>query len=694
MYHLLVVDDEEKIRQIIRKYAEFEGHTVTEAADGMEAVMLCRKNLDLYSIIIMDVMMPELDGFSAVKEIRKNCNTPVIMLSARGEEYDKIHGFELGIDDYVVKPFSPKELMMRINAVIKRSAPQIQSNDKVEFEGLAIDYTARIVTVDGEKIDLSPKEYDLLFYMSENKNIALTREMLITNVWGYDFYGDDRTLDTHKWNNLLQKKQKGKEKVSVFWKIFAIFVAFIAVILSLLWVFQIGMLNTFYRSIKIHDIENSLKDIGDNIDSDKLSSVLKKVANDKQICITLCTQDGSVIYAIDILPNCIIHELSSYRLAKAYELTVQNGGTFIERTMFNERKSQFFLGETDDPNQIESVIYTKIATTKSGENILILLNTSISPVVSTVQTLKVQLLWITVIMIVLAVIMALLLAKNLSSPIVKINKSAKVLAQGKYDVDFDASGYREIAELANTLNYAAKELSKVEALQRELIANISHDLRTPLTMITGYAEVMRDIPNENTPENVQIIIDEAKRLTTLVNDVLDISKLQSGTIPFNGEVLNLTENIREILTRYTKLTEYQIIFDANEDIYVYGDALKLSQVVYNLINNALTYIGEDKTVTIKQIHIPAVNGKQNRVRIEVSDTGEGIEQSKLNDIWERYYKVDKNHKRAAVGTGLGLNIVKTILDMHQGATYGVKSQIGQGSTFWFELNVYHNEQLS
>ena len=494
-----------------------------------------------------------------------------------------------------------------------------------------------------------------------------------------------------KWNNLLRKKQKGKEKVSIFWKIFAIFVAFIAVILSLLWVFQIGMLNTFYRSIKIHDIENSLKDISDNIDSDKLSTVLKNVANDKQICITLCTQDGSVIYAIDVLPNCIIHELSSYRLARAYELTVQNGGTFIERTMFNERKSQFFLGETDDPNQIESVIYTKIATTKSGENILILLNTSISPVVSTVQTLKVQLLWITVIMIVLAVIMALLLAKNLSSPIVKINKSAKVLAQGKYDVDFDASGYREIAELANTLNYAAKELSKVEALQRELIANISHDLRTPLTMITGYAEVLRDIPNENTPENVQIIIDEAKRLTTLVNDVLDISKLQSGTIPFNGEVLNLTENIREILTRYTKLTEYQIIFEANEDIYVYGDALKLSQVVYNLINNALTYIGEDKTVTIKQIHIPAVNGKQNRVRIEVIDTGEGIEQSKLNDIWERYYKVDKNHKRAAIGTGLGLNIVKTILDMHQGATYGVKSQVGHGSTFWFELNIYHNE---
>ncbi len=491
-----------------------------------------------------------------------------------------------------------------------------------------------------------------------------------------------------KWIKRLGQKQKGKERVSIFWKIFAIFVAFIAVVLSLLWVFQIGLLNTFYRSIKISDIENALKDISDHIDSDDLGSVLRSVANDKQICVTICAPDGSILYAIDVLPNCVIHEMSSYRLARAYELTKQNGGTLVERTMFNERKNQFFLGEEDDPNQIESLVYAKAAPLQNGGEVLVLLNTSISPVVSTVQTLKVQLLWITVIMVVLAVIMALLLAKNLSSPIVHINQSAKVLAQGKYDVEFKAGGYREIAELADTLNYAARELSKVEALQRELIANISHDLRTPLTMITGYAEVMRDIPNENTPENVQIIIDEAKRLTTLVNDVLDISKLQSGTLPFNGEILNLTAQIREILTRYTKLTEYTIVFHGQEDVYVYGDALKLSQVVYNLINNALTYIGEDKTVTIKQILTAREDGRQ-RVRIEVTDTGEGIEQSKLNDIWDRYYKVDKNHKRAAVGTGLGLNIVKTILDMHPGASYGVKSQVGHGSTFWFELNADH-----
>lgn len=199
MYRILVVDDEEKIRMLIRKYAEFEGNQVTEAENGMEAVELCRRNPDQFDIIIMDVMMPELDGFSAVAEIRKTCSAPVLMLSARGEEYDKIHGFELGVDDYVVKPFSPKELMMRVTAIMNRVRPQqeVTRRNVVSFEGLSIDFDARIVTVDGQRADLSPKEYDLLVYMARNKNIALTREMLITNVWGYDFYGDDRTLDTH-----------------------------------------------------------------------------------------------------------------------------------------------------------------------------------------------------------------------------------------------------------------------------------------------------------------------------------------------------------------------------------------------------------------------------------------------------------------------------------------------------------------
>ncbi len=202
MYHILVVDDESRIRSIIKKYAEFEGHDVSEAGDGMEAVRLCR-NAE-YDLIIMDIMMPELDGFSACREIRKITQTPIIMLSARGEEYDRINGFELGIDDYVVKPFSPKELMLRVDAVMKRVNRTVVAtvqppNQVIEMDngGLKADVTARIVYVGGERVDMSPKEYDLFFYMLANRNIALSREKLISEVWGYDFYGDARTLDTH-----------------------------------------------------------------------------------------------------------------------------------------------------------------------------------------------------------------------------------------------------------------------------------------------------------------------------------------------------------------------------------------------------------------------------------------------------------------------------------------------------------------
>ena len=202
MYNVLVVDDEARIRSIIKKYAEFEGYTVTEAADGMEAVRLCRTQS--FDIVIMDIMMPELDGFSACREIRKTSPIPIIMLSARGEEYDRINGFELGIDDYVVKPFSPKELMLRVEAIMKRVHKNY--SDKVKKEnvvisidggGLRADVTARLVFIDGVRVDMSPKEYDLFFYMLENRNVALSRERLISDVWGYDFFGDVRTLDTH-----------------------------------------------------------------------------------------------------------------------------------------------------------------------------------------------------------------------------------------------------------------------------------------------------------------------------------------------------------------------------------------------------------------------------------------------------------------------------------------------------------------
>ena len=201
MQRLLIVDDEEHIRNLVRKYAEFGGYEVKEAGDGMEAITLCKR--EAFDAIVMDIMMPELDGFSACREIRKFSSVPILLLSARGEEYDKINGFECGADDYVVKPFSPRELMLRVDAILKRvkgreTASEEQSKSETyTYLGLHIDFTARIVTIDGAVAPLSPKEYDLLFYFVRNRNIALSREKLICEVWGYDFYGSDRTLDTH-----------------------------------------------------------------------------------------------------------------------------------------------------------------------------------------------------------------------------------------------------------------------------------------------------------------------------------------------------------------------------------------------------------------------------------------------------------------------------------------------------------------
>lgn len=196
MYRILIVDDEKQIRELIKKYATMQGHEILEATDGIEAIELC-KNDPTVDIVIMDIMMPEMDGFSTVKAIRHFSEVPVIMLSARGEEYDILHGFEIGVDDYVVKPFSPRELMMRVDAVMKRFRSRQTEQKIYQLDGLVINFTARTVLIDNKDINLSPKEYDLLTYLVENRGIALKREQILSNVWGYDYFGDDRTLDTH-----------------------------------------------------------------------------------------------------------------------------------------------------------------------------------------------------------------------------------------------------------------------------------------------------------------------------------------------------------------------------------------------------------------------------------------------------------------------------------------------------------------
>ena len=336
----------------------------------------------------------------------------------------------------------------------------------------------------------------------------------------------------------------------------------------------------------------------------------------------------------------------------------------------------------------ESIIYVDVLTSDNTACVL-MVNTVLTPVSATVDTLRIQMIWITVVMIILSLLIALVISKKVSRSMIRVNNAAKKLAKGDFNVSFDGKDYREIAELSETLNQAATDLGKNEKLQKELIANVSHDLRTPLTMIIAYSEVMRDLPGENTLENVQVVIDEAKRLTNLVNDMLDISKLQAGALEMKLSEFNLTDRIQKVLERYNKLKEqdgYRIDFEYQEEVYVCADEFKIFQVIYNLINNAINYTGSDKRVLVRQLV------KEQIVRIEVIDSGEGISEENLPYVWDRYYKVDKTHKRAVMGTGLGLSIVKNILELHH-AEYGVESILSAGSKFWFELPVIEKEEI-
>ena len=477
------------------------------------------------------------------------------------------------------------------------------------------------------------------------------------------------------------KRRKCIVSGSIKWRVFFGCTMMVAIILSFLWVFQTCFLDDFYKGIKHNEIRAIAQEISLQIDEKDLDERLETIAREQEICILITDETGFVLHSEEAWRNCVIHRMDSVLLTRAYYLTVQNGGTYLEQV---DTAQALYGVDQVEQNLIihrETLIYTTVSFTDDGAVRFILLNTNLTPVTATVETLRVQLIWITVIMVVLALALAVLLSLRISRPIRKINAAAKLLAHQQYDTHFSEEGYLEIRELAQTLNYAARELSKVEGLQRELVANISHDLRTPLTTIIGYAEIMRDLPGENTPENVQVIIDEATRLSSLVNDVLDISKLQSGTETMQVEIFDLTESIRSILARYEKMTDYTITLESEESVWVKGDPLKLSQVIYNLVNNAITYTGEDKSVTIRQ------TVDCNRVKITVIDTGEGIDATFLPDIWNRYYKVDKPHKRAQVGTGLGLSIVKSVLDLHPGTSYGVQSELGVGSQFWFEMEI-------
>ena len=463
-------------------------------------------------------------------------------------------------------------------------------------------------------------------------------------------------------------------------KMFGYMAAFIAIVIIVLWVFQIILLDDIYKGTVKTETKGlaAAITIAAKLEDQGFRDKVYDMAAGNSACVSVYEIKGGVgreIVNAHSQNLCIIH---SHMLNES----------FLANLYANAKNSRVYLEDIEGfGNDNGSILCAKV-TEIDGYDLLVVVNTPLASVDATVKTLHIQFGFITIILLIVAAIMAYIISARVTRPVADMNNEANKLALGDYSVDFRGGEFLETAELSDTLNYAAGELSKLDTMQKELISNISHDLRTPLTMISGYSEVMRDIPGEMTSENMQIIIDETKRLSTLVNDMLDLSRLSGGSRKLNKTVFSLTECVSATIERYAHLCErdgYTITFDSDRDVAVEADEILILQVIYNLISNAINYTGDDKRIHIEQT---TINGN---CRISVCDTGDGIPEDKLPHIWDRYYRTGDFHQRAVSGTGLGLSIVKNALVLH-GSPFGVSSTVGVGSTFWFELPVFNTDE--
>ena len=476
------------------------------------------------------------------------------------------------------------------------------------------------------------------------------------------------------------KKEKNPKTLAA--RIFLSFALFTLIVLVLLWLMQVVFLDDIYRTVKLHDLKNCAEFVGEAVTEREADRGVMDGSKKYNACISvyrITGQNGTVEASSHIKTTCMIHNISSPSLLNEMYTGAKESSTYIKRVELSVNDDKVMNSGTS-VNGPSAVICSKVITLGSTDY-LILVDDEILPLASTSRTLTYQLIFITAVLLLSAALISFLVAGRITGPFKKMTEEAGRLAEGDYNVRFDGQSFLEAKQLGDTLTYAAGELSKLDTMQKELIANISHDLRTPLTLISGYSEVMRDIPGEMTAENMQVIIDETARLSSLVSDLLELSRLTEGKQYIECAPFSITKTTEETVSRYSTLTHkdgYTVEFIADREAYISADKTRVLQVLYNLINNAVNYTGEDKKVTVVQT---VENGT---VRISVKDTGDGIPPEMLPMIWERYYKAGDFHKRGKVGTGIGLSIVKKILVMH-GANFGVSSEVGIGSTFWFEF---------
>lgn len=430
--------------------------------------------------------------------------------------------------------------------------------------------------------------------------------------------------------------------------------------------------------MKKNEVVKLSKKIENNFSSNNIKEIIDNVAYKNAINILLFNINGEIIYnSSNYSGNSSILQIPTRPIV--FETTG------IVENILNSNNNKISYTIDVDKFNTELYVYGKLMEDK---NTCLVMVSSIDPIDATTSIIQSQLIYITIIALLISCVISIFMSKRISKPIQEITQSARKLALGNYDAKFKKAGYVEIDELADTLNFATSELYKTDKIRKELIANVSHDLRTPLTMIKAYSEMIRDLSGDNKEkreEHLKVIIDETDRLTRLVNDMMDLSKIESGNLEINKEVVNYSDIVKNIVDNFRTVNEGEnckFKIDVPKDIYVLVDKIKIERVLYNLISNAINHSGEDDKNKFIHIKVSLVSKK---VKTEIIDNGIGINKEEIAHIWDRYYKVNKNYKRSNTGSGLGLSIVKEIFIAHN-VNYGVKSEINKGSNFWFELS--------
>ncbi|MBE5817428.1 MAG: HAMP domain-containing histidine kinase [Clostridiales bacterium] len=491
------------------------------------------------------------------------------------------------------------------------------------------------------------------------------------------------------------------------WRIFVAMLIFTGVVLLLLWGIQRFFLQDIYKAVKVSNVGKAIESITESVNTHiategMLTSIVEDNATKYDSCISVWDKKFNQTVSVCVNRGCRVHSYGIVGAAYFYKKAKDNGGDFVQLygrstpsdnlddlgaqspPLFDDDES--WQGEDD----FESIMHARIILDASGKEHLLLINSVLTPLNSVKRSFGAIFAIVGSVMVLFSVVASAVLSSFVVDPIYNISQNAKKLGKGDYSVRFEGGSYSEVVQLADALNYAASELSGVENMRRELMANVSHDLRTPLTLISGYAEMMKDFPGEDNKDNLQVIIDEASHMILLVNDMADVSKYNAGVQKLQESEFDLTATVKETAKRIALLhnNEYKIVFDPEFSVTARGDELKITQVLYNLINNAITHTGSDMTVTIEQTVTERL--RQKTVEIGIVDSGDGISAEDIKTIWNRYYKMDKTYKRAHNGSGLGLNIVKSILELHN-AEFGVLSRdqmpANRGCKFWFRLPI-------